>query len=73
MSSDREPRVIGHLPFTDDAERDVHEDAAGRPCVVGDDGEPVYGTWLPPADEPIDVTPPVDSGRGTGTLIDEFL
>jgi hypothetical protein len=45
-------RVIGSRPFTDGAERDVHEDAAGRQYVVGDDDEPLYGQWLPPAGEP---------------------
>jgi hypothetical protein len=30
----------------------VYEDAVARQYVVGDDGEPLYGRWLPPADEP---------------------
>jgi hypothetical protein len=45
-------RAIGSCPFTDGAERVVYEDAEGRQYVLGYDGEPVYGQWLPPADEP---------------------
>ena len=39
--------------------RDLFEGADGRQWVVGYDGERVYGVWLAPADEPVDVT-----GRG---------
>jgi len=35
------------------ASRDIFEDADGRQYVHGDEGEKVYGTWLPPVDEPI--------------------
>jgi hypothetical protein len=45
-------RAIGSRPFTDGAERVVYEDTEGRQYVIGHDGEPVYGQWLPPADEP---------------------
>jgi hypothetical protein len=45
-------RVIGSRLFTDGVERTVYEDAAGRQYVIGLDGEPVYGEWLLPADEP---------------------
>jgi hypothetical protein len=45
-------RVIGSLSFTDGAERAADEDATGRQYVIGDDGEPVYGQWHSPADEP---------------------
>jgi hypothetical protein len=48
-------RAIGSPPFTDGADRAVYEDAAGRQYVVGHGGEPVYGQWLPPADEPVAV------------------
>jgi hypothetical protein len=46
-------RVIGSRLFTDGAERPVYEDAAGRQYVTSHDGEPVYGQWLMPADEPV--------------------
>jgi hypothetical protein len=45
-------RVIGSRLFTDGGERPVCEDAAARQDVIGPDGGPVYGQWLPPADEP---------------------
>jgi hypothetical protein len=45
-------RAIGSRPFTDGAERVVYEDTEWRRSVLGHDGEPVYGQWLPPADEP---------------------
>jgi hypothetical protein len=45
-------RAIGSCPFTDGAERVVCEDTEGRQYVLGHDGEPVYGQWLPQADEP---------------------
>jgi hypothetical protein len=45
-------RIIGRVPFTDGFDRDVYEDADGRQYVQDDDGGKVYGTWLPPADEP---------------------
>ena len=48
-------RVIGLSPFTDGAERVVYGDAEGQQYVLGYDGEPVYGQWLPPADEPVAV------------------
>jgi hypothetical protein len=53
MRSDAEPRVAGHRLFTDGVERDVYEDAGGRQYVPGCGGEPVYGRWLAPADEPV--------------------
>jgi hypothetical protein len=40
----------------------VYEDAAGRQYVLNDDGEPVEGVWVLPADEPVIVT----RGLGTG-------
>jgi hypothetical protein len=42
-------------PFTDCTERDVYEHASGQRYVVEVDGLPVYGQWLPPPDEPIEV------------------
>jgi hypothetical protein len=50
MNSDR---IIGSRLFTDGGERTVCEDAAGRQYVIGPDGGPVCGQWLPPADEPV--------------------
>jgi hypothetical protein len=45
-------RIIGRVPFTDDIDRDVDEDAEGRQYVHGEGGSKVYGEWLPPADDP---------------------
>ena len=42
-------RPIGDRPFTEGTTRPVLEDVDGRPYVE-DDGERVYGTWLPPHD-----------------------
>jgi hypothetical protein len=53
MTDATDPRAVGRVPFTDGAEREVHEDADGRQWVVGYDGEPVFGVWLPPAEEPV--------------------
>jgi hypothetical protein len=44
-------RVVGRRLFTDGLERDVSEDAQGRPYVLGPHGERVDGQWLWPADE----------------------
>jgi hypothetical protein len=44
------PRQLGDCLFTDGTMRPVFEAPDGRQYVE-DDGEPVYGTWLPPADE----------------------
>jgi hypothetical protein len=52
MSGDAEPHRVGRVPFADGAERDVYEDGDRRQWVIGDDGERVYGVWLPPPDEP---------------------
>jgi hypothetical protein len=46
-------RVIGSRLFTDGAERPVSEDPAARQDVLGHDGEPVLGRWVPLADEPV--------------------
>jgi hypothetical protein len=53
MSDAARPRQVGRIPFTDGFERDVFEDSDGRQWVVGYEGEPVYGVWLMPPDEPI--------------------
>jgi hypothetical protein len=53
MNGATDPRAAGRVPFTDGTERDVYEDADGRQWVVGDHGEPVYGVWVVPADEPL--------------------
>jgi hypothetical protein len=58
MSDANDPRIIGCVPFTHGVVPDVYEDADGRQCVVGYDGERVYGMWLLPADEPLIVAPP---------------
>jgi hypothetical protein len=49
MSTDR---VTGPRPFTHGSERTVYADATGQQYVICDDGQPVFGQWLPPADEP---------------------
>jgi hypothetical protein len=46
---------IGERLFTDGSVRPVFELPDGRQYVECDDGERVYGTWLPPADEPVPV------------------
>jgi hypothetical protein len=51
------PRQRGERLFTDGTTRPVFEDPDGRQYVE-DDGERVYGTWLPPADEPVLVGAP---------------
>jgi hypothetical protein len=63
MRSASEPRFTGRVPFTDGTMRDVFEDAAGRQYVVVASGEPVYGTWLPPPDEPVAINAS-QPGRG---------
>jgi hypothetical protein len=45
-------RPITYHDFTDGTRQPVHADADGRQCVIGDDGERVYGTWLPEVDGP---------------------
>ena len=54
-----QPRQLGECPFTDGSTRPVFEDGDGRQYVE-DDGERAYGSWLPPADEPLTVP-----GRGS--------
>jgi hypothetical protein len=47
--------VLGSVPFVDGTRRPVHADPDGRQWIIGDDGERVYGVWLPEedaADEP---------------------
>jgi hypothetical protein len=39
-------RVIGEVALTDGSSRDVYEIDDGRQYIVGDDGQPVAGTWL---------------------------
>lgn len=51
----RRERQMGERAFTDGTTRAIFEDADGRQYVRGDEGEPVYGVWLPPSDEPIEV------------------
>jgi hypothetical protein len=47
--------LIGSRDFTDGRTRQVILDSDHRQYVLDDDGEPIYGTWLPPDDydEPI--------------------
>jgi hypothetical protein len=49
-----QPRQFGDRLFTDGITRPVFEAPDGRQYVE-DEGERVYGTWLPPADEPVTV------------------
>ncbi len=48
--------IIGTREFTDGICRDVYQDDDGRQWVL--EGEPVYGIWMLPTDEPIAVEPP---------------
>jgi hypothetical protein len=57
-----QPRQLGDCLFADGTMRPVFADPDGRQYVE-DDGERVYGTWLPPAEEP--VTAPRGGGRLT--------
>jgi hypothetical protein len=54
MTANPDRPIAGRL-FTDDRTRPVIEDATGRQYVVDDDSNMVYGVWLPPADEPMEV------------------
>jgi hypothetical protein len=47
-----DPSSVGQQSFTDGIEREVFEDGNGRQFVLDDAGEPVYGQWLPPVNEP---------------------
>jgi hypothetical protein len=49
----REGPSEGLAPFVGGVTRPVYEDADGRQWVVGYDGEPAYGVWLRPPDEPV--------------------
>jgi hypothetical protein len=47
---------LGCRDFTDGTRRPVHADPDGRQWIIGDDGERVYGVWLPEedaADKPV--------------------
>jgi hypothetical protein len=44
-------RSIRYRAFTDATRRPAYADPDGRQCVIGDDGERVYGTWLSEGDE----------------------
>jgi hypothetical protein len=61
MNQPGDSRIVGRVPFTDGAERDVYQDEHGRQWVAGDGGERVYGAWLPPPDEPAVVS--MSAGR----------
>jgi hypothetical protein len=43
----QEPQPLGTWRFVDGSTRPVYLDPAGKQYVVGDDGQRVYGTWLP--------------------------
>jgi hypothetical protein len=45
--------IVGRVFCTDGSERDVFEDAEGRQYVLGEDDEPAFAQWLPPADEAV--------------------
>jgi hypothetical protein len=49
-----QPRQLGERLFTDGSTRPVFEAPDGRQYVE-DDGERVWGIWLPPADELVTV------------------
>jgi hypothetical protein len=53
--------VLGHRLFADGVSRPVQFNAAGKPYVVGPDGERVPGVWLLPADVPSDAAPAPES------------
>jgi hypothetical protein len=53
MASSTDP-IIAHVHFVDGVRRPVFESIDGRQYVLGDDGEPVYGTWFVPSDGDID-------------------
>jgi hypothetical protein len=40
---------VGRVRCRDGVERDVYQDADGRQYVVGDQGEKVFGLWMPDA------------------------
>jgi hypothetical protein len=61
MSQPEDSRIVGRLPFTDGADRDVYEGGDGRQWVAGEDGARVYGAWLAPPDEPVLVS--MSAGR----------
>jgi hypothetical protein len=64
MSQPGDCRIVGLVPFTDGAERDVYEDGHSRLWVAGDDGGRVYGVWLAPPDEPAVVSMSADRPPG---------
>ena len=43
------------MPFTVGVERRVYEEKDSRQYVEDDQGETVFGVWLPPTDEPVTV------------------
>ncbi len=46
-------RVVGWRRVVDGVNRLLYETPDGRQYVLGYEGEPVYGQWLMPADEPV--------------------
>jgi hypothetical protein len=52
----RKDPVIGTCRFTDGVERDVYQASDGRQFVIDDFGLPVFGVWLPPADNDADAS-----------------
>jgi hypothetical protein len=43
---------LGQRQFSDATSRPVYRSDDGRPYVLDDDGEPVYGVWLHPDEYP---------------------
>jgi hypothetical protein len=52
-----QPRQLPERRFTDGGTRPGFEGAGGRQYVE-DGGDRIYGSWLPPSDEPVLVTGP---------------
>jgi hypothetical protein len=48
-------RQIADVPFVDGAVRPVYEQPDGREYVFGYEGERMYGVWVKPPDEPVNV------------------
>jgi hypothetical protein len=50
------PQIVARVAFTDGVTRDVYAEPGGRQFVVDEvTGKPVFGEWVAPADEPLEV------------------
>jgi hypothetical protein len=43
---------VADVDFVDGVRRQVYQDRQGRQYVIDETGEPVYGVWFIPPDEP---------------------